>query len=329
MKRPVWNYAVAVNLMITTLILLLPGISLSDEPALKPQSALFATVGGIEITQQVLDDAVNRRVRTTLFHGQPPADKLAALRKEVSSDLIDRTLLTQEAIKRGLVPNQEKIQQSIGRMNDYMKQRGHEYSNADKQQAKDFLRQEDLISQLREKVQEVATPDSSEIETFYKNNPQLFTEPEQIRLSVILLKVAPSSTKDVWAAARKEAADLLIQLNKGADFAAQAKLRSTDPSAEKGGDMGYLHKGMLAQSVERVVDKLEVGQVTEPIMVLEGIAIFKLTGRMAAVLRSFNSVNQRASELYRKQLRITAWQALKKKLRQENPAEYHQLVTKD
>jgi parvulin-like peptidyl-prolyl isomerase len=329
MKIPVWNYAVPVNLMITTLILLLPGISLSDEPALKPQSALFATVGGIEITQKALDDAINRRVRTTLYHGQPPADKLAALRKEVSSDLIDRTLQTQEAKKRGLVPDQEKIQLSMGRMDGYMKQRGHEYSKADKQQANDFLIQEDLISQLREKVQDVAAPASSEVEAFYKANPQLFTEPEQLRLSVLLLKVAPSSTKDVWVAARKEAADLLIQLNKGADFAEQAKLRSTDPSADKGGDMGYLHKGMLAKSVEGVVDKLEVGQVSEPIMVLEGIAIFKLTGRMAAVLHSFDSVNKRASELYRKQLGITAWQDLKKKLRQGNPPEYHQLVTKN
>jgi parvulin-like peptidyl-prolyl isomerase len=100
-----------------------------------------------------------------------------------------------------------------------------------------------------------------------------------------------------------------------------ARLHSGDDSAARGGDMGYLHRGMLPETVQEVVDRLALSEVSEPISLLEGIALVRLDDRKLAQVRDFASVRERTLQLWRRDEGDRAWQALIARLRSATPIE--------
>lgn len=63
----------------------------------------------------------------------------------------------------------------------------------------------------------------------------------------------------------------------GADFAKLAEENSIDPSAAKGGAIGWVAKYQLAADQETAINSLQVGQVSAPVVGTDGIRIFKVT----------------------------------------------------
>jgi len=95
-----------------------------------------------------------------------------------------------------------------------------------------------------------------------------------------------------------------------------AKLYSGDAeTVEQGGDMGYLHGGMLSEMSQLIVSKLKPGEISDPVGLMEGIAIFKLTDRNEPKLNSFEAVRQRARDLYLVDEGERAWKSLIAKLK--------------
>jgi len=141
-----------------------------------------------------------------------------------------------------------------------------------------------------------------------------------LRVSIILLRVDPSAPD--FDAARMKGEDLVKQLREGADFAELAKLHSGDAeTVQQGGDMGYLHGGMLSPLAQESVSKLKPGEISDPVGMMEGMAIFKLADRKDAKLNSFDAVKPRARELYLIDEGERAWKLLIAKLKKSTPIE--------
>ena len=77
-------------------------------------------------------------------------------------------------------------------------------------------------------------PNEKEVKAYYAANQAQFTEPEQLRVSVILLKVDPSSPAATWKQVDEQAQALAKRARAGEDFAALARQHSADPSAPQG-----------------------------------------------------------------------------------------------
>ncbi|MCI0512378.1 fused MFS/spermidine synthase [candidate division KSB1 bacterium] len=92
-------------------------------------------------------------------------------------------------------------------------------------------------------------------------NPQM----PPIRLSHILVKN------------RTEAAEILTQIQQGQNFAELARQRSLDPSATRGGDLGFLQVTDLMPEFQAAVQPLKVGQVSEILTTKLGYHIFLRT----------------------------------------------------
>ena len=85
---------------------------------------------------------------------------------------------------------------------------------------------------------------------------------KQTRARHILIKVNELLSD---SEARQRALVLKERLDNGGDFAELARLHSTDLSAAKGGDLGWLYQGDTVPEFERAMDALKIGAVSEPV----------------------------------------------------------------
>ncbi len=286
------------------------------QPPQTPQP-VFATVGTTIISAAEYDAAYAVAQRNRFYHRKAPAAEVQALKREVGDQLINRILLAEEATRRNIAPDHKRIESQLqGYERRYGASPQWPRMKAEMLPALTAeLEQRSRIERLEAQVREVALPDEAVLRAFYDENREKFMEPERVKVSVILLKVDPSSPKAAWEQAREEAAAIRGRLARGADFAELARLHSADGSAEKGGDMGYLHRGMLPKPVQDAVDKLAPGGLSEPITVLEGIALLRVDDRKAARQRDFDDVRERAEQLWRREASDAAWDDFLARLR--------------
>jgi len=276
-----------------------------------------AVVDGMDISWEAYNTKLNGAAQAKFFHSKVPENKESELRAEVIEEVILENLLMNEAIKQGIEPEEEAIQKRLDAVE--LRYRGNEKWEEQRDRTLPKIRAEfvkrSLLALLEKKVRDVSPPSDEQVEKFYENNLTLFTEPVTQSVSVILLGVDPSSHTSVWSKAENEAKSILKKINNGGDFAAIAKLRSTDDSAAQGGDLGYLHQGMLSEEAQDVVDKMDIGTVSDPIRILQGYAIFKLNDRTQARLVSLDQSKKRAHDLYVRATSDRQWDDFQKDVR--------------
>lgn len=304
-----------------------------DEETVTPKAAhasdqrldYIAIVGDERISMAHYIGALRKGMRDRFYHGKTPEDQLKAYRKEVAEELVDRQLSIQEAKRRGIKPDKAGIPQAKEKLDQQYKDDPQWLQVRDKvlKQLEEKLEGDSLAEQLEQQVRKIPEPTDGELQVYYDEHKDLFTTPERVRVSLILLKVDPASPSNVWQQASKEAAEILERINKGGDFAELARIHSSDESAQNGGDMGYIHSGMLGANAQQVLDIMEEGEVSAPVVLLEGVALFRLEDREKPRLNPLKSVRDRAIKLYQRDNAEKAWKALISKLRSETTIEYN------
>jgi parvulin-like peptidyl-prolyl isomerase len=279
--------------------------------------AAIASVNGRAISVADFDQALAAAVRSRFYHRAPPDGDLAAVRREVAQSLIELALAASEATRRGIAPDAAKVDKDLERiearfrnMPGWAEHRGPQVARWRAE-----LEERSRAEALEKRVRAEVSPTAGQVRGFYDSNPALFTEPEKVRVGVILLKVDPSAGKAARDRAREEAAGIRRRIADGADFAELARIHSGDDSASKGGDLGFVHRGALPEPVQAVADKLDGGKASDPIDVLEGIAIIRVSDRKPAQLRPFDAVTDRARDLFRRKAADEAWKSLVATLR--------------
>jgi len=278
----------------------------------KPQTLDYiAIVNGQKVSMGQYVAALRRGVRERFYHGRVEEEEAKEFRKDVADELIERELLIQEAKRRKLKPDADEVEVNV-RAFDAKFQDDPEWAAArDKvlSELREKLNDDSLAKLLKLSVMSVKVPAESELRKYYAENNNLFTTPVRNRVSLILLRVDPSSSSDVWKQASDEAASIVERINAGADFAELARIHSSDKSAENGGDMGFVHLGMLGENAEKVLAIMEPGEVSAPVVLLEGVSIFRLEERTSPTLNTFESVKERAQKLYQREKGEEAWKA--------------------
>lgn len=290
------------------------------EPALA--AGEFARVGEVRISTEDYERAFAIAARSKFYHGKPPEAEVARLQREVAQKLVDDVLLAKEAHRRRIKPDEAGIQRTL----EGYEQRYKTSEQWQKNRAtllpelRRKMEADSLVAQLEASVRAVGKPTDRQVESYYEAHKDKFTEPQQVRLSMILLKVDPSSPQAQWNGARDEGQAIVKRLRAGADFTELAKVHSGDASADKGGDLGYVHQGMLPEPAQVAVDKLKPGEISEPVFLLEGVAVLRLDERKAARLNPLDKVRERAAALWARDRGEEAWTALLARLRRETPA---------
>ena len=280
------------------------------------------------------------------------ADRIVAEKqRDILRDLIDQQLLLQKGKDLGVTGDTELIKrldemrkqmnlQSMEELEKAAEAQGISYEEF-KQNTRNGIITQRVIGQ---EVGSHMTLNKDEVKKFYEEHQADMQQPEQIRLSEILVApkaaaapaaaAAPGPVADAGAtptppapsqaetdaalsAAQAKAQDLLDQIRKGASFEDLAKKQSDGPSAAQGGDLSYFKRGVLAKELEDRVFALKAGEVTDVIRTKQGFVILKATEHQLAGVPTLKEVEPRIQDALYMQKLQPALRAYLTKLREE------------
>src|ERR1700730_5693025 len=258
------------------------------------------------------------------------ADKIVGERdKDVLRDLIDQQLLLDKGKDLGITAETDLIKRL-----DEMRKDMHMDSMEDLEKAatSQGISYEDFKQNLKNQIitQQVISREvgsrmnvsKEELQQFYDEHKSQMEQPEQIRLSELLIagkkdKAPPADEQQELAAARAKAEDLLAQIRKGAAFEEIAKKNSDGPTAAQGGDLGYFKRATLAMELEDKTFAMKPGTVSDVIRTKQGFVILKVTEHQQAGVPPLSEIEGRVQEAIYMQKLQPALRAYLQKLRED------------
>lgn len=237
------------------------------------------------------------------------ADKIVADRdKDVLRDLIDQQLLLQKGKELGITADTElikKLDQMRKEMNlDSMEEleKAAEAQGVSFEDFKQNMRNQIITQQvIGKEVGSRLVIGKDDEQTFYDEHKSDLDQPEQVRLSEILISTdkKPNDTRDeaqIIQAAQDKANSLLEEIKKGSKFEDVAKKSSDGPSAAQGGDLGYFKRGVLAKEIEDKTFAMKVGDVSDVIRTKQGFIILKATDHTEAGVPPLSRIEPRIQD---------------------------------
>ena len=289
-----------------------------------------ATVNGKVIKMEEVERAVKQQAQGQESKLSPL--ELAGARLQVLQSLIEQEVMFQKAEKEGVVPKDEEVAAEINKRKVESRLSAEEFDRqmtqaglneaALRDQVKRGLAIKALVDKITNRIE---TPKESEIEAFYRGNPEMFVKKRGVRLAAIVVDPSNSGQGDVTvddASAQLKLNEIREKVQQPAsDFAALAREYSEDPSKFQGGDLGFLSEDELKQNYPQLVEgfmnpKFTIGQVTNPVPISGKAYIFKLQDRVEreenVTLESPNVKPQITQMLVdnRKQLLAASYQAI-------------------
>lgn len=298
-------------------LLLSPAVGLGGEASGAPVAAsaedvIFARVGGESVSDAEFQRYVHRSARRRFYHGRPSETEVREFEAQLIQGFTDRVLLRQEAQRRGITVDASAVSERLSKHDGSVGSGGKDVLESD-------VRSDLLIEALEGQVRRVPPVSTEAARDYFQRHPEKFTVPERVRVAVILLKVPPYAPAAQWQARLEEAKSLRLRVLNGEDFAALAREYSEHETANRGGDLGLVHSGMLARELQGIVDKLPVGDLAEPAAILQGIVLVRLDERQPPVLTPFERASDRAQRLLEEEQGEKAWQLLLRDLREKTP----------
>lgn len=304
-------------------------------PVTDPAKTVVARVNGKDITMMNINIAVGNMLPSMAFHASVPEEKYKAMEKQALDKIINDELIYKAAKEA----KEDKVEsKEIDSAVKDLKKNLPKGETLDKVLKRSSMTMEDLKDDIRQTIvvkrytgknigelRKVASSAVTEayMKDYYSKNMRKFKEPEQYHLRTMLIKADPSGGQRVWNEALTKAQDLAKKARAGEDFAGLAKNNSQDPFKDRGGDMGWTHKGSLFEEIDDAAGKLKVGQVSDPIMTIYGYHVIKLEGKKPSVQRKFGEINREKlkKELEDKEFR-RLWDGWVKSLKDKATIEY-------
>ena len=184
------------------------------------------------------------------------------LRDFLENYVVTREVLYQEAKKKGL----DKKKEILAKVEDFRKAMV-------------------IDALLEEALKEKDEVSDSEIQKYYKENEDRFTEPREVKIRHIVVNSEPILK------------EVLVKISKGGSFEKLASDYNIDKSREDGGNLGYIRRGQLAPSFaqfeEAAFSLRRKGEISEVVKTPYGYHLIQLDERRGTALRPFDQVKEK------------------------------------
>lgn len=152
-----------------------------------------------------------------------------------------------------------------------------------------------IDSLLQQFVYSKLTLLTPEIEAYYQEHIEEYTEKAQVELKELLFLTEGEDKAQL----REKAEEVLAQLRAGASFEDLAEQYSNGPTAARGGDIGSFKQGSMSPLIEEVAFQLKEGEISGIIETEYGLQIIKVVSHTANRLRPVEEVRPEISrQLY-------------------------------
>lgn len=202
-----------------------------------------------------------------ISENQPLEGKLRLLSEKGLRDFLENYVITREVL------HQEA------------KRRGVDKDKRILSKVEDFKRAMVIDALLEEVLKGKDQVTDSEIEQYYKENKNRFTEPREVKIRQIFV-TSESVLKEV-----------LKKLSRGERFEKLASTYNVGPFREDGGNLGYIRRGQLASPfapIEEAAFSLrEKGEISEVVKTSYGYHLLRLEDKIGTVLRPLSEVKEK------------------------------------
>ena len=140
-----------------------------------------------------------------------------------------------------------------------------------------------------------------EIKRYYDLRKDTFKIPKEVRVRDILIKAGPQDTPDQLEGKKKKVDEVLEKAKKTKDFGSLAKQFSEAENASKGGDLGWIRKGMLGEQIESILFSRKAGDLSGVLTGRDGFHIFKIEEIKEEKQKSFEEVKDQILQTLRKE----------------------------
>jgi peptidyl-prolyl cis-trans isomerase SurA len=248
--------------------------------------------------QQLLDEARQTNLS---------ADELAQRQKDLLRDMIDQQLLLSRGKELDI-----NVETDVIRQLDEVRKKYHfdTMEELEKSVNESGISYEDFKANIKNQImsQKVVSQEvgqtlrltAKQEQEYYEKHKQEYVQPEQVRLSEILIPTPDAATDEQIAQAKAKAEDVVARLKAGASFEDLAKQMSGGQTASQGGDLGQFKRGALAKALEDPTFALKAGEWTAPIRTRQGYVVLKVTEHTQAGIQPLSVVDQEVQEaIYR------------------------------
>lgn len=256
----------------------------AQEAAAELPEGVVAIVEGEQITQDELERAMAPMLAQAGSNVPPEQQEgfRNYVRQRVLQQMIAQKALVAKAKEAGIAVTDEDVN---ARKAEFIEQVGGEeqfnqlltQQMIDPEEVNSEIRNVLFVEKLVEKFEDsLDAPTTEEIQAYYDQNKDKFSEEETVSASHILIGFEEGDDDEVKAEKYKKAGEILNELQEGADFGKLASEHSTCPSAKRGGSLGSFGRNRMVKPFEEVAFSLEPGELSDVVETRFGYHIIKV-----------------------------------------------------
>ena len=238
-------------------------------------------------------------------------------RREIVDLMIDEKIALEKIRELGINVTDKNVDAAIERIKEdnhltqedliaKLKEDGLTYEKYRANIKNDLERVELINSEVKSKI--ILREET--IKAYYDKHKEQFRTTEKAHLAVIVLIQKDPSDQDEARSLNRKAEEILTRIKNGEDFGELARQFSQGPGASEGGDMGFFKDSELNPKLRKVVREVSAGEVSEPIIIPNGIQIIRVLEKHGGGIRPFEDVKDAIQGvLYREELdkRYSTW----------------------
>lgn len=240
-----------------------------------------AIVNGVAITSSQLDREVDRLIPLSTYHRTVSDERRQEIVANALDNLVVRELQVQDAVARGIKPDKKKVKEQLERVRDQYPSKKEYKAALDRSGfTEDELRREiEGLLMVQALMNQVVTGPAQmsdeDLKKYYDANQEKFLMPESAKVRII-------STWD-----EKKASEAVEKIKAGESFNDVAARISEDKYRVVGGEVGWLHRGQLIQTLEDAAFASPANKLIGPIKAEGMWYVLLLEEKKASYQRTF------------------------------------------
>jgi peptidyl-prolyl cis-trans isomerase SurA len=277
----------------------------------KVNGEIFTQTDLVERQIEVLKD---RKLPVTSAEDLQNNERLKATLVEITPDIllsaVDEMLLLQRGKELGYKFNESEFTAQVEKIKKENKLDDASFRKALEAEGLTFdswrasMERNYIVVQVqRNEIMQRAALTDEEAKQYYQKHPDQFMTPATVTLREITALV-PTQTRDnrpTFSVGAEEDAKTKItaireRVEKGEDFAKVAGEASESGSKANGGLLGSVNLDDLDPILRTTIEKLGVGQVSEPVRTGAGFTIFKMESKSTPTLKLFDTVHDEIAQ---------------------------------